>query len=57
MTGLTLDHPSWNAGYTAGYNLHPCQPPAGLDAVSWLSGYVEGKGDRETRKPPQPLET
>jgi hypothetical protein len=37
---------SWQAGYRAAEAGEPCTPPSDSDTLSWVSGYIEGKGDR-----------
>ena len=59
-TGVTQDAASWEAGYKAGHSAQPSDaPPPGDDPLSWSSGIIEGKADREVgrvrpllRKPP-----
>lgn len=44
---VDLDSRSWQAGYDAGFQGLPGWPvPAGLDGLSWSSGYIEGEADR-----------
>ncbi|MDD4274266.1 MAG: hypothetical protein PHG14_11130 [Desulfobacter postgatei] len=33
----------WQAGFNAGQQGRPNQPPQGADGLSWSSGYIEGK--------------
>jgi|SRR5450631_51938 len=59
-TGVIQDAASWEAGYKAGHSGQPSdEPPPGVDPLSWSSGIIEGKADREVgrvrpllRKPP-----
>jgi hypothetical protein len=55
------DPKSWVAGYRAGHTGKiPDAPPPGTDALSWSSGVIEGRADKEagrvrplTGKPPE----
>lgn len=39
---------AWQAGYDAGLAGIPSTPsPAGLDGLSWISGYIEGQAKRQ----------
>jgi hypothetical protein len=48
---VAIDSESWSAGYNAGYDRKPMIQPPGVDDLSWISGFVEGKGDRQMGKP------
>ncbi|MGO8692858.1 MAG: hypothetical protein ACLQMF_04205 [Rectinemataceae bacterium] len=44
---VTVEAEAWQAGYEAGMAGHPdYPPPAGIDRLSWFSGYIEGKAHR-----------
>lgn len=43
MGKVELEKISWQAGYDAGRRRYTSIPPEGVDALSWLSGYIEGK--------------
>jgi hypothetical protein len=55
---VTQDEKSWTTGYLAGHSGKPADAPSDVDRLSWISGLIEGKGDRDagrvrpmTRKP------
>ncbi|ESQ87930.1 hypothetical protein ABAC460_17210 [Asticcacaulis sp. AC460] len=48
---VRIDADSFRAGYDAGYDRKPMIQPQGVDDLSWISGFVEGKGDRQMGKP------
>jgi hypothetical protein len=60
--GVTQDEKSWVAGYMAGHRGKPADSaPPDVDHLSWVSGLIEGKADREagrvrplSRKPSDP---
>lgn len=40
-----LHEASWEAGRLAGMEGKPSMPvPAGMDGLSWISGYIQGEG-------------
>jgi hypothetical protein len=39
----TISTTDWNAGFNAGHQGRPNQPPRGADSLAWISGYIEGK--------------
>lgn len=41
------DEKSWTAGYRAGYSGKPPDVPPDVDRLSWISGLIEGKADRD----------
>jgi len=44
---VKLDHSSWAAGFTAGLSGNPEWAPPGVDAISFYSGFIEGKAERQ----------
>lgn len=47
---LELDRPAYDAGFAAGVAGEPLRcpyPPMSLESLSWHSGYIEGKAERE----------
>jgi hypothetical protein len=59
--GVTQDEKSWTAGYRAGHSGKPGDSaPPEVDHLSWVSGLIEGKADRDaghvrfSRKPSDP---
>jgi hypothetical protein len=52
MAGLIIDPEAWAAGFAAGEAGKPliaCPYPArSTEALSWHSGFIEGKAKRET---------
>ena len=49
MVQIRQDGPSWEQGRKAGEKGLSAEPPAGVDALSFASGYVEGAAVREKR--------
>lgn len=43
MFKCTIDKTDWQKGFQAGQSGKPNQPPAGVDRLAWISGYIEGK--------------
>ena len=39
----------WQSGYEAGQQGRPNQPPQGVDGLAWISGYIEGKANRNIK--------
>ncbi len=47
-TTVWIHEGAWQAGYDAGFAGKPSTPvPAGLDGLSWFSGYIEGDAKRQ----------
>lgn len=47
---VKIDEKAFQAGFAAGrQGLPSWPPPAGLDGLSWISGYIDGKADRPRR--------
>lgn len=44
---VRLDSKAWEAGFRAGEKGLASTPPQGLDGLSWISGYIEGKAKRQ----------
>ena len=47
---VKIDGKSWDMGYTAGLTGQSMHEPPGVDGLSFISGYIEGKADKA--KPP-----
>jgi hypothetical protein len=47
---VSLERKDWKAGYEAGKAGKPGHASKGVDGLSWLSGYIEGKSKREKQK-------
>jgi len=45
MIQVTQNPDDWKRGFGAGRSGEPGTPPPGVDRLSWLSGYVEGKAE------------
>jgi len=43
MNELKLTEEDWQAGFDAGRRREPDTPPQGVEVMSWISGYIEGK--------------
>lgn len=50
--GMSLNKEDWQAGYDAGRRRERNQPPAGVEVLSWSSGYIEGKAAPAAPAPP-----
>jgi hypothetical protein len=50
MGKVTQNQKDWQAGYDAGKTGKPGHAPKGVDGLSWMSGYVEGKGIKNQMK-------
>jgi len=44
-----LQSSDWQSGYNAGLSGLSSSMPLGVDALSWLSGYIEGKVKSKTK--------
>ncbi len=45
----SINQTDWQSGFNAGQQDRPNQPPQGVDALAWLSGYTEGKATRNIK--------
>jgi hypothetical protein len=43
MSRCSIDKADWEAGFIAGKDGKPDQPPPGVDGLAWCSGYIEGR--------------
>jgi ribosome modulation factor len=50
-----MDRAAWQAGYAAGLEGRSSSTPPGLDGLSFISGYIEGKAARLAGKPADAL--
>jgi hypothetical protein len=55
MVQIKQDGPSWEQGRKAGEKGLPSDPPKGVDALAFASGYVEGQAIRDKRSRLQPV--
>ncbi len=44
---ITVISKDWDSGYSAGCKGMILKQPDGVDSLSWLSGYIEGKGKKQ----------
>ena len=55
MVQIRQDGPSWEQGRKAGEKGLPSDPPNGVDALAFASGYVEGQAVRDKRNRLRPV--
>lgn len=50
---VKLHDKDYTTGYKSGYQGERFKKPKCIDGLSYSSGYIEGKADREQGKPPR----